>query len=42
MVDDTVERSQVLCARMLWTYSAAYRFYPEPAYLEMLATPTPT
>jgi mannobiose 2-epimerase len=35
VIDDTVERSLVLCARLLWTYSAAYRFYREPAYLEM-------
>lgn len=34
-VDDSVERSLVLCARMLWTYSAAYRFYREVAYLEL-------
>jgi mannobiose 2-epimerase len=35
VVDDTVERSLVLCARMLWTFSAAYRFYREPAYQDM-------
>jgi cellobiose epimerase len=35
VIDDRVERSQVLCARMLWTYSAAYRFYREPDYLEL-------
>jgi cellobiose epimerase len=35
LIDDSVERSQVLCARMLWTYSAAYRFYRAPEYLEM-------
>ncbi|MBE0696618.1 MAG: AGE family epimerase/isomerase [Anaerolineaceae bacterium] len=35
VVDDSVERSLVLCARMLWTYSAAYRFYRDPQYLEM-------
>lgn len=28
-----VPRSVVLCARMLWTYSAAYRAYPNEAYL---------
>ena len=32
-VRDGVERSLVLCARMLWTYSAAYRVWPEPSYL---------
>lgn len=35
VVDDTVERSLVLCARMLWTYSAAFRLYRDEAYLEM-------
>lgn len=29
-----VPRSVVLCARMLWTYSAAYRAYPDEAYLQ--------
>ena len=28
-------RGTILAARILWTYSAAYRHYPEPAYLEM-------
>jgi len=35
VVDRTAERSLVLCARLLWTYSAAYRFYREPDYLDM-------
>ncbi len=35
VVNNTVERSLVLCARLLWTYSAAYRFYRDPAYLSM-------
>ena len=30
-----VERSSVLCARILWTYSAAYQQFPRPEYLEM-------
>jgi mannobiose 2-epimerase len=30
-----VERSLVLCARILWTYAAAYRANPRPEYLEM-------
>lgn len=34
-VRNDVERSLVLCARILWTFSAAYRMYREPAYLEM-------
>jgi mannobiose 2-epimerase len=28
-----VPRSAVLCARVLWTYAAAYRLYGDPAYL---------
>jgi cellobiose epimerase len=32
-IDDSVERSLVLCARMLWTFSAVYRAYPEPEFL---------
>ena len=28
-------RGALLTARILWTFSAAYRRYPEPAYLEM-------
>lgn len=35
VIDNTIERSLVLCARMLWTYSAAYRFYRDPTYLAM-------
>lgn len=34
-VKDDIERSLVLCARILWTYSAAYRQYGNPGYLEM-------
>lgn len=34
-IDDSVERSLVLCARMLWTFSAAYRTFPDPAYLDL-------
>lgn len=34
-VHDDVERSLVLTARVLWTYSAVYRKYGVPAYLEM-------
>ncbi|MBK9713937.1 MAG: AGE family epimerase/isomerase [Kouleothrix sp.] len=30
-----VPRSAVLCARILWTYAAAYRAYGDPAYLAM-------
>jgi len=33
--DATVERGALLSSRILWTYSAAYRQYPEPAYLKM-------
>jgi mannobiose 2-epimerase len=32
---DEVERSLVLCARVLWTFSAAYRRYKDAAYLDM-------
>src|SRR6187431_567718 len=28
-------RGALLTARILWTFSAAYRRYPDPAYLEM-------
>lgn len=35
VIDNTAERSLVLCSRILWTYSAAYRFYRDPSYLEM-------
>lgn len=34
-VKNDVERSLVLCARILWTYSAAYRKYGNPEYLDM-------
>lgn len=34
-IENDVERSLVLCARVLWTFSAAYRQYKEPAYLDM-------
>ncbi len=34
-VKNDVERSLVLCARVLWTFSAAYRQYQETAYFEM-------
>lgn len=30
-----VDRSLVLCARILWSYSAAYRAYPQAEYLDM-------
>ncbi|MBN1887734.1 MAG: AGE family epimerase/isomerase [Thermoflexales bacterium] len=30
-----VPRSAVVCARVLWTYAAAYRLYGDPAYLRM-------
>ena len=32
---DEVPRSAVLCARILWTYAAAYRAYGDRAYREM-------
>jgi len=32
-VDDDVPRSSVLCARVLWTFAAAYRRLGDPAYL---------
>ena len=35
VIDPTVERGALLTSRILWTYSAAYRQHPEPAYLEM-------
>ena len=35
VVDDTVERGALLTSRILWTYSAAYRQYRDPAYLAM-------
>ncbi len=34
-IDNSQPRSVVLCARILWTFSAAYRAYADPAYLEM-------
>ena len=34
-IHNEVERSLVLCARVLWTFSAAFRKYGDPAYLEM-------
>ncbi len=34
-VNNDVERSAVLCARILWTYAAAYRRYGDDAYLQM-------
>ncbi len=34
-VDDDVPRSSVLCARVLWTFSSAYRRLGDPAYLAM-------
>jgi mannobiose 2-epimerase len=34
-VDEDAIRGSLLSARILWTYSAAYRRYRDPAYLEM-------
>ncbi len=34
-VVNSVERSAVLCARLLWTFSTAYRLYQEAAYLQV-------
>ena len=34
-VRDEVERSLVLCARLLWTYAAAYRAFNDATYLAM-------
>lgn len=34
-VDDTVPRGAILCARILWTYSAAYRVLGGDGYLRM-------
>lgn len=34
-VVEGVPRSSVLCSRLLWTFSAAYRRYGEPKYLEV-------
>src|ERR1035437_2415856 len=35
VLDATAERGALLSSRILWTYSAAYRQYPEPAYRAM-------
>jgi len=35
VVDETAPRGALLSSRILWTYAAAYRRYPNPAYLEM-------
>jgi cellobiose epimerase len=34
-VDNAVPRASVVCARILWTYAAAYRRYGRPEYLAM-------
>ncbi|CAG0935788.1 N-acylglucosamine 2-epimerase [Thermoflexales bacterium] len=34
-IDNTAPRSAVLCARILWTYSTAYRVYQDDRYLMM-------
>jgi len=34
-VHNEVERSSVLCARILWTYARAYRLYGDASYLDM-------
>ncbi|WP_334071995.1 MULTISPECIES: AGE family epimerase/isomerase [Paenibacillus] len=34
-VNRQADKGLVLNARILWTYSSAYRLYPDPAYLEM-------
>jgi len=34
-VNNDVPRSAILCARILWTYSAAQRLFPSDAHLEM-------
>jgi cellobiose epimerase len=34
-VDYTAKRSAILCARILWTFSAAYRHFGTPAYRQM-------
>jgi len=34
-VRDDLPRGALLTSRILWTFSAAYRRYPDPAYLEM-------
>lgn len=35
VVDRDAHRGALLCTRILWTYSAAYRRYGDPAYLRM-------
>jgi cellobiose epimerase len=35
VVDRDAPKGALLCSRILWTYSAAYRRYRSPAYLEM-------
>jgi mannobiose 2-epimerase len=34
-IDDAAPRGALLTSRILWTFSAAYRRYPDPQYLEM-------
>ena len=34
-IHNEVERSLVLCARILWTFSAVYSRYKDPSYLDM-------
>jgi len=34
-VDNTASRSAILCARILWTFSAAYRHFSAPEYRQM-------
>jgi len=34
VVDRDASRGALLCSRILWTYSAAYRLYHDPPYLE--------
>lgn len=34
-VDSTASRSAILCARILWTFSAAYRHFGAPPYRQM-------
>jgi cellobiose epimerase len=34
-IDNDVERTAVVCARILWTYAAAYRRYGDDAYRQM-------
>lgn len=35
VVNQSASRGALLCSRILWTYSAAYRLYHDPSYLEM-------